>query len=257
LGAQVVGVDTSSVYPPAATSLPKVGYQRTLSAEGVLALRPTRVLVSEDAGPPHALEQLRTARIPVEIIRGEASPQGARAKIRQLAQLLQVPQRGEALIAALETDLQQAQRVAVPHRAGSRRLSVLFVYARSAGAVLVAGRDTAPDAMLRLAEVDNAAAALTGFKPYSAEVLATLRPDVLLLTDRGAQSLGGAAGLRQVPGLASVPEERVVTIDDLQLLGFGPRTGQALVALKTQLAALAQRQRRLAATPSTVAAVQP
>lgn len=35
--AQLVAVDTSSLYPAAAQALPKVGYQRTLSAEGVLA----------------------------------------------------------------------------------------------------------------------------------------------------------------------------------------------------------------------------
>ena len=49
-GSLLVGVDTSSQYPEAATSLPKVGYQRRLSAEGVLSLNPTLVLVSADAG---------------------------------------------------------------------------------------------------------------------------------------------------------------------------------------------------------------
>ncbi len=46
----LVGVDTSSIYPEAATKLPQVGYQRMLSAEGVLALHPTLILASADAG---------------------------------------------------------------------------------------------------------------------------------------------------------------------------------------------------------------
>ncbi len=42
LGAQgdLVGVDTTSLFPEAARALPSVGYARTLSAEGVLSLRP-------------------------------------------------------------------------------------------------------------------------------------------------------------------------------------------------------------------------
>jgi iron complex transport system substrate-binding protein len=43
-GEHLVGVDTSSTYPEAATTLPHVGYQRALSAEGVLSLRPSFVL---------------------------------------------------------------------------------------------------------------------------------------------------------------------------------------------------------------------
>jgi ABC-type hemin transport system substrate-binding protein len=50
----LVGVDTSSTYPAAATQLPQVGYQRMLSVEGVLSLRPTLVLLSVEAGPPDA-----------------------------------------------------------------------------------------------------------------------------------------------------------------------------------------------------------
>jgi iron complex transport system substrate-binding protein len=40
----LVGVDTSSTYPAAATQLPQVGYQRMLSVEGVSSLNPTLVL---------------------------------------------------------------------------------------------------------------------------------------------------------------------------------------------------------------------
>ena len=43
---QLVGTDTSSLYPAAAAALPQVGYQRTLSAEGVLSLHPDKVLIT-------------------------------------------------------------------------------------------------------------------------------------------------------------------------------------------------------------------
>lgn len=236
LGGQVVGVDTSSVFPQAATALPKVGYQRTLAAEGVLSLRPTRVLVSEEAGPPHALEQLRSAGLAVEVIAGKPGIAGARDKILAIARLLKVPERGVLLAAKLDVDYASAQAIAVPPGGKPR---VLFLYARGAGTAQVAGADTAAAAMIELAGADNAAASLTGFKPYSAEALVASRPDVLLLTERGAASLGGADGVRELPGLAALPSERMprlITIDDLMLLGFGPRTGQAVAELRTKLA---------------------
>lgn len=37
---RLVGADTTCTYPDAAKRLPKVGYQRALSAEGLLSLRP-------------------------------------------------------------------------------------------------------------------------------------------------------------------------------------------------------------------------
>ena len=41
-GGQLVGVDTSSTHPAGTAGLPRVGYQRALSSEGVLSLRPRR-----------------------------------------------------------------------------------------------------------------------------------------------------------------------------------------------------------------------
>lgn len=65
LGDRIVGVDSSATYPPGPTgALPNVGYQRRLSAEGILALTPTLVLRDEAAGPPEALAQLRAAGVP-------------------------------------------------------------------------------------------------------------------------------------------------------------------------------------------------
>src|ERR1700722_3312080 len=48
----LVATDTTCTYPAAARELPKVGYQRALSAEGLLSLRPDLILASAEAGPP-------------------------------------------------------------------------------------------------------------------------------------------------------------------------------------------------------------
>ena len=43
-GDQVVGIDDSSFYPPAARRLPRVGYYRGFAVEGVVALGPDQSL---------------------------------------------------------------------------------------------------------------------------------------------------------------------------------------------------------------------
>ncbi|PTT76963.1 hemin ABC transporter substrate-binding protein, partial [Pelomonas sp. HMWF004] len=65
---QLVGVDTTSLFPVDATRLPQVGYARALAAEGVLALAPQLLLASGEAGPPHVLAQLRRAGVRVEVL---------------------------------------------------------------------------------------------------------------------------------------------------------------------------------------------
>ena len=65
-GHEVVATDTSSVFPEGTHRLPRVGYQRTLSAEGILVLSPDLVIAADEAGPPATLEQLRSAGVRVE-----------------------------------------------------------------------------------------------------------------------------------------------------------------------------------------------
>lgn len=138
-GTRLVGVDTSSTYPESASRLPQVGYQRALSAEGVLSLSPSLVLASAEAGPPAALSQLRASHTTVLVVPAVYSIDGVRMKIRLIAQALGREAQGEALLAALDHDL--AAALAIP-RHGQSKPAVLCIYARGAGTLNVAGLDT-------------------------------------------------------------------------------------------------------------------
>jgi iron complex transport system substrate-binding protein len=234
-GAEVVGVDTSSTYPEAATKLPQVGYQRTLSAEGVIALRPTHVLLSPDAGPPAAIEQLRSAGLSVEVMAGAPAPEGARQRIRSVALALGPPASPAALLDALDQGL---GRVAARVASQSGKPRVLALYARGPNLVLVSGSHTPADAMLRLVGAENAAAAIEGSKPLTSEAVVAASPGILLIPAHALESLGGVDGLLAQPGIAATPagrSRRVIALDDLFLLGFGPRTADAALALLDQL----------------------
>lgn len=243
LGAQadLVGVDTTSLHPGAARALPSVGYARSLSAEGVLSLRPTLVVATEDAGPPAVLRQLQAAGVPLAVLPGDHRIEGVLARTQRLAELSGRPDPGRALIAALQRDWQATQaRVA---RLATHAPRVLFVLSHSPGQTRVAGRETAADAMLRYAGAANAlGGSFSGYKPLTPEGAIAAAPEVILATDQGLAAAGGVEGLLRLPGLAQTPagrNRRVAAMDALLLLGFGPRLPQATAALAELLHARA------------------
>ena len=231
LGEAIVGVDTSSVYPATTDPLPRVGYQRTLAAEGILSLRPTAVITTEDAGPPPVLQQLREVGVGVFPVTAKTTLDGARERIRQLGRLTGRSDQADELI----RDLDNGLKASSPDISKTR---VVFVYARGAGTLNVSGQETPADEMIRLAGGVNAVSTFTGFRPLTAESLVAAAPDVLLFTDRGLASIGGVAGVQQLPGVELTPagkSGRIIAMDDLLLLGFGLRTAIAVSELSRRL----------------------
>lgn len=242
LGAQalLVGVDSTSLHPAAARALPGVGYLRALSAEGVLSLAPTLLLAHPDAGPPAVLQQLRAARVAVETVDVPHSVAGVGALLRRVGALCGRAEAGAALAARTEAEAEAARQSAAARAAG-RPPRVLFVMAHSPAQLRVAGADTAADAMITLAGAHNVlagAGGFSGYKPLTPEAAIAAAPDVILATDQGLHAAGGADGLLRLPGLAATPAgraRRVVALDALLLLGFGPRTPQAIRQLAEAL----------------------
>ena len=230
-GDQLVGVDTSSIYPKTATELPQVGYQRMLSVEGVLSLNPTLILLSVEAGPPDAVALLKTAGVRIVNVPAQHSVAGAQERVRVIARALGREAEGEALAAAMERDIEAVQR-RLQHIASKPK--VLFIYARGQGAMNVSGVGTSAHAMIGLAGGSNAVTGYKGYKPLTSEALVAAAPEVVLIPARGLESVGGLEGLLKAPGLTLTPagaQRRVVAMDDLLLLGFGPRLGEAVKAL--------------------------
>ena len=234
-GERVVGVDASSSFPETVNQLPKVAYHRRLSAEGVLSLRPTLVIATTEAGPPEAIQQLKSAGVTVLVLPHEPTVENAIANIQRIAAALDIQARGVALIQALKEELSQVQS-SIPQTAAQAK--ILFLYARGQGTLMVAGQDTSADTMIGLAGGTNAVQGYSGYKPLTSEAAVAAAPDLILLMDSGLESIGGVQGLWQLPGLALTPagqQGRVLSMDGLFLLGFGPRLGQAVLALNQAL----------------------
>lgn len=230
LGAEalLVGVDQSSQFPDAVRRLPQVGYYRQFSVEGVASLRPDLVIASEHAGPPAALDQLRRLGIRVVVVPAGATLDALEARIVQTAQALERPAQGHALAARIR---EQVRALAPPP---DPRPRVLLLSSHT-GRLQAAGRDTAADALLALAGGTNVFAAQTSFKPVSAETVASLRPEVIVTTESAVKAAGNLDAFMVQPGIATTPaarQRRVVVMDDLLLLGFGPRLPAAVTQLR-------------------------
>lgn len=233
VGNRVVGRDESSYYPPQVLRLPSVGYQFRLSAEGILALKPTLVLGREDVKPPQVPEQLRTAGVAVVLVPTEATVEGAKRKIRVVAQAVGREEQGEALVRALERDL-LALRAFQAQQAPKGKLRGLFIYTRGPQTTFVCGEGSTPVGMMELAGLENAAKGIRDCKPMTPEAVVAARPDVIVVFRKGLESLGGLEGLLRLPGVAQTPagqNRRVVAMDDLYLGSFGPRAGRAALDL--------------------------
>ena len=234
-GDQVVGVDASSVYPAAAAEKPNVGYFREVPAEGVLSLNPSLVLALEGTGPPTVFEQFRSAGVRTVEVPDTPSVAGARQKIRKIGDLLGRSAQADSLIQVMERDLEAARALRAEASSTPR---VLFVYARGSGTMNVAGRGTSAAAMIELAGAENAITGFEGFKPMSAEAVVEAEPDAILALTRGLESIGGEKGLLEQPGIPLTPagkNKRIAAMDDLLLLGFGPRLGTAVKRLTQEL----------------------
>lgn len=234
-GDQVVGVDASSIYPADVDDKPSVGYFRQVPAEGVLSMNPSLVLALEGTGPPSVLDQLRSAGVQVELIADESSVEGAKQKIRRIGTVLDRTARADSLIQQMERDLADARALRDAVTTSPR---VLFVYARGSGTMNVAGAGTSAEAMIELAGAENAITGFAGFKPLTDEAVVDAAPDVILMLERGLESLGGVDGVLGQASLGLTPAgetRRVVAMDDLLFLGFGPRLGEAVKELTVKL----------------------
>lgn len=235
LGAEdrLAGVDASSVFPASARQLPQVGYYRQVGAEGILSLAPDLVIASEEAGPPAALALLEQAGVPVLRLSSEPSAGAAVARIEAVGAVLERSSQATAAAAALRRALAEVEPL-------DPSPTVAFVFGRGAGSLVVAGTGTAAEAMIRLGGGTPAITGYEGYKPLTPEALVVAAPEVIVSTTRVVEGLGGLDGLAALPAVAATPaaaQGRLVVLEDLLFLGFGPRLGAGAKALNEALAA--------------------
>ncbi|MEA3168722.1 MAG: heme transport system substrate-binding protein, partial [Pseudomonas sp.] len=165
---KLVGVDTTSQHPDSLTKLPSIGYQRQLSAEGILSLRPQVLVGTEEMGPPPVLAQIRGAGVQVEMFSAQPDLPTLQGNLQHLGKLLGSEARANELFTGYEQALEQQKAWVAKAQTTQKAPGVLLLLGHAGGKPLIAGKDTAADWMLQLAGGKNLATH-TGYKPFSVE----------------------------------------------------------------------------------------
>lgn len=236
LGDKVIARDTTSTFPEQAVRLPDIGYMRALSPEGVLSANPSAILMIEGSGPKTALDVIGKASVPVVTVPEGYDRDAIVAKIKAVGKALNVEAKADELAARVAADVDSATAAAssVPETARKR---VLFVLTMQNGKIMAAGDHTAANGILKLGGAINAVASFHGYKPLNDEAIIEAKPDVILMMMQGGPSVSDEEILSH-PAIALTPagkNKALIRMSSLTLLGFGPRTAEAIRDLSKAL----------------------
>lgn len=233
---RLVARDSTSTYPVEANTLPNVGYIRALSPEGVMSVDPDLILMLEGSGPRETVDVLKKSGIEIVDVPEDFTAQGILDKVQSIGNALGNPEKAKELALHLEAELAAAQTDAKKLSLGAR---VLFILSTKSGRILASGTDTAADGIIKLSGGQNAISDFRGYKQLSDEAVLSANPDIVLMMDRTGSHGTTAEDLFRHPALSLTSagkNNRLIRMHGQYLLGFGPRTANAIRELAAQLA---------------------
>jgi iron complex transport system substrate-binding protein len=228
----IVGRDISSPQDSLA-DIPIVTSGHQVLPEKVIALKPDLVLIDASTGPKAAIDTIKAAGISVVETPESWSLKDLPIKVRAVGQAIGAQDQAEELVKQLNQSLNASAVKNSPR--------VAFLYLRGTSSVyLIGGAGSGADSLLTaIGAIDVGAQTLDRpFNTLTAESLAELNPDVILVMSKGLESVGGIEGLLKLPGVAQTAAGKnsaVIDVDDSLLLSFGPRTPSLVDALAKAL----------------------
>jgi iron complex transport system substrate-binding protein len=233
--ALIVGRDLASS-EKALEDIPVVTSGHQVIPEKVIALKPDLVIIDASTGPKSAIDQIRSAGIRVEQTPESWNLADISLKVQAVANVIGAPQQGELLNQAISSAITNSKLSSKPR--------IAFLYLRGTSAIyLIGGEGSGADSLISaIGGIDVGAAALPRpFNTLTAESLATLNPDVIIVMTKGLESVGGISGLLKLPGVAQTEagkKQAVIDVDDSLLLSFGPRTPSLVQVLAERVSAV-------------------
>ena len=234
-GSILVGRDISST-EKAVKNVPIVTSGHQVIAEKVIAVNPDLVIIDASTGPKAALDQIKAAGIRIVQTPESWTLADISVKVGAVAAAIGAPQQGALLNTAISAAIETSTLPSTPQ--------IVFLYLRGTSSIyLVGGPGSGADSLISaIGAVDVGAASLPRpFNTMTAESLATLNPDVIIVMTKGLQSVGGITGLLKLPGVAQTnagKNHAIIDVDDSLLLSFGPRTPSLVVALSEKVSAV-------------------
>lgn len=216
---QLVAVDLSSRGIITSPNIEQVGYHRQLSAEGLMALNPTRLIGSNEMGPETTLQLLTASQVDVITVPSGNSVDDLYQRIDIIAKLTGTQANVAPLKQQIASSISQLQKQPL-----TTAPKVLFLMVSKDRPATVAGNDTPVDTIITLAGGSNPAAeSVNSYKPLSYEAIITMAPDYILVSDRAWQAFNGKDGLlTQLPLLkatAAGQQGNIVSIPSSAIIG--------------------------------------
>lgn len=244
LGDNVIGRDVSSSFPEIADRPLVTTDGHQLNAESILALNPSVIITDTSLGPWDVVLQLRDAGVPVVVVDSHRSPENVEALTEAVGAALGLPDQGRELGERTRAQIVEAEEsiATITPDSETRQLRTVFLYARgSAGVYYMFGEDSGADALITAAGGYDVSSEVgwKGAKPANDEGLIAAQPDVIIMMNKGLESVGGVDGLlEKFPAMEQTPagaNRRVISMNDDLLLSFGTRTPAVLNALAVAL----------------------
>ncbi|MGL5006520.1 MAG: heme/hemin ABC transporter substrate-binding protein [Plesiomonas sp.] len=204
LGGQdlLVGTDSSSELP-INSSAKKLGYIRQLPAEGMLALRPNQLIGTDEIAPQSSIDMLKQAGVTVTVLPSGSDIESLKQRITLLAQQLNKPSEGTALLHKTDTQLAELAKKR-QHIQSKNNLNVIFLLLNEGRAPMVAGGNTPANTLISLAGATNPAEKVKNYQTVSSESLLAMQPDIIIISQRNWKGSAQAA-LAQFPILTHTP----------------------------------------------------
>jgi iron complex transport system substrate-binding protein len=232
----IVGRDISST-EDSLSEIPIVTSGHQVLPEKVISLKPDLVIIDASTGPKAAINSIKSAGITVIETPESWSLKDLPTKVRAVGRAVGAVDQAELLVQRLNQSLQTSTINSAPR--------VAFLYLRGTSSIyLIGGPGSGADSLLEaIGAVDVGAQNLERpFNTLTAESLAALNPDVIVVMSKGLESVGGIQGLLKLPGVAQTnagKNSAIIDVDDSLLLSFGPRTPSLVEALATAFSKVA------------------
>lgn len=218
MGENIVATDTSSSFPADVQHLPKIGYYRQLSSEGVLSMTPSHVFAAQGAGPLNVLEQVERVGIEIHILQQQRSIAGLTNLIVKVGELVGKSDHAQHLNTKIAEQLDALPSI-------NSDIKPVFLMSANERGLMAAGSQTVPDLLMTLLGIENPYRHLNGFKPISTESLLEVGAQLLFIPKHQTQGLTPSqlCDITALKVWSQLHGCNIVVVDSLLFLGMTPR----------------------------------
>lgn len=224
VGEQVIGATDFDTYPEAAKEIERVSTSTVINAERILELNPD-VVIAYTIGDEAQITQLEDAGLKVFVIESATSFDDVYTDIIQLAEVMDVEEKGEEVVADIK-----AQIAAVQEKTNTVETKKKVYYEVSpAPTIWTTGNNTFQQEIMNAAGVDNLFVDQESWLSVTEEDVITRNPEVIITPATYMEdAVGEILGRTGWENIQAVTDKSVVLVDGDVMSRPGPRIGEAV-----------------------------